>query len=424
MAKRLFSTPKDLLEGYCKLSEPYHLDNNICKPKSGEGRRKVYLLGRILKSGNISLYRYSCVEGKKVRESLKTILCVETSLQVKQENEKKLLFHVTETNRINEDLIRRDANFSPRPKTLLSITDYIRKKAQESLNETGNRHSNFAIFSSLAKHIESCFGNRVSFKDINLSWVRDFIHYLRHDAANINYTRTSDEERRKFPGLSQNTQHRMMANLSTILIDAVKKGYISENPIEKLSKNEKIRAEADTRTFLDIEEVEKLRNTPFIHSKVYSDIKPAFLFACFVGLRYSDLQSLKFSDFIKAKDGLRLRIRMKKTGRLLEVYVPEVAFNLLRNDDGREFVFKLPKNDYANEALKKWAQDAGISGKNLTFHVSRHTAATVLLSYGKPLAVVQEQLGHSKIQTTAVYTKLLDEAKKGAANAMDDIFNK
>ena len=430
MPKKLFSTPKTLFEGYCDLRAPYHLDNDLSKAKAGESRRKVYLMGRVLKSGNISLFRYAFINGKKIRESLGVVLYVETSYTIKTENENKLRLQALTCDRINDDLIRQEADYAPKPKTSYRITDHIKEMAKESLEKTENRHSNFATYSSLAKHIEECFSSdrigglseRLEYKYINEDWLRLFIHYLKNDAKNLNFTRTEDEARRdETKRLSQNTQHRIIANLTSVLKDAVKKGYLKENPLGKIDKSEKIKAETGTRVFLSVEEVNKLRETPFTHSKF--DIKEAFLFACFVGLRYSDLKALRFSNFQEGKEGRKLCIRMKKTGKKLDVYVPNAAFNLLRKDDGREYVFSLPKNDYANECLAKWVKDAGLT-KKVTFHVARHTAATVLLSNGLPIANVQSQLGHTKSQTTEVYAKLLEEAKKQAASTMDRIYNK
>jgi integrase len=87
-------------------------------------------------------------------------------------------------------------------------------------------------------------------------------------------------------------------------------------------------------------------------------------------------------------------------------------------------VFDLPKNDYANESLRKWVKDAGISGKLVTFHVARHTSATLLLSYGVPIAAIQRQLGHTKASTTEIYAELMDKSQYEAASVLDKKFKK
>ncbi|MBR6180109.1 MAG: hypothetical protein IKQ77_02740, partial [Prevotella sp.] len=82
MAKAsLFKTSETLLQGYCDLRRDFHLDNNLTK---GKGGRKVYLLGRVLNSGNISLMRYSCHEGKRAREMLGCVLKIESDWNIKR----------------------------------------------------------------------------------------------------------------------------------------------------------------------------------------------------------------------------------------------------------------------------------------------------------------------------------------------------
>ena len=61
-------------------------------------------------------------------------------------------------------------------------------------------------------------------------------------------------------------------------------------------------------------------------------------------------------------------------------------------------------------AINKMITDANISRKNQNGgHLLRHTAASAMLANGLPLMQVQENLGHSSIQTTEKYLHLLDE---------------
>ena len=79
MAKaKLFNSKEALLEGYCDLNRTPHLDNYLSK---GKGGRKVYLLGRVLPSGNISLMRYSCSNGKRHTAKSSTLIQRLTSMR-------------------------------------------------------------------------------------------------------------------------------------------------------------------------------------------------------------------------------------------------------------------------------------------------------------------------------------------------------
>lgn len=190
--------------------------------------------------------------------------------------------------------------------------------------------------------------------------------------------------------------------------------------MNELNAKEKVPAKKGTREFLSHKEINMLINTPFTHGKY--DIKPSFLFSCYIGLRWSDLKAITRNDIHSDANGKYIDIIMVKTKQHLKVYVPQVALNLLPHAvDNNTPLFCLPKNDYANERLALWIKDAGIE-KKITDHVSRHSNATVLLSSGIPIAVVAKQLGHLKIQTTEIYAKIMDEAQVGAANKMDELF--
>ncbi len=417
----LFKTKEALLEGYCDLERPYHLDNNLSK---GKGGRRVYLLGRVLKSGNISLMRYACNNGKREREILNVILKIETDYNVKHDNEEKLRLQVAACNALNTDLERLEADFKPRIKSKVKLIDFVKKVGDDALEETGNRHSIYATMNSLAKHIEAYAGVDVTFKEIDLDWVLDFIHYLKHDALNVNYIRTSKKEKRKEYKIGQNTQHRIIVNLNYVLKKAVKAKLIVSNPMNDLDKDDKVAAKSGTREYLTEDEVEQLINTPFTHG--HYNIKEAFLFSCFTGLRFSDLKQLKMSDFrIDKKNGRYLKIQMVKTREPLKIFVPDVAFNLLPDvEDEDAPVFSLAKNDYSNQALQRWVKDAGIKDKKITFHCARHSAATILYSSGVPIQTIQKQLGHIKATTTEVYAKMMDEAQSEASKMMDKKFGK
>lgn len=417
MAKKLFKTKDELWEGYTDLSKSFHLDNNLSKGRSG---RKVYLLGRQLKTGNISLYRYSCHDGKRHRDSLDAVLRLEVDNNIKRENEEILRLQVMATNVLNEDLERTESNYTPRIKNNVRLVDYVRKVGDDALAETGNRHSVYAAMWSLRKHIE-IFDADVTFRQIDEDWVRRFIDYLKHDALNLNFTRVNDDDKKKKVKISQNTQHRIIVKLNQVLKMASrgKNRLIASNPMDALDSKEKVSAKPGTREYLDEKEVKILMNTPFKHGK-YS-IKEAFLFACFTGLRYSDLKRVKMSDFDEDENGRFLKITMQKTRQPLKIFVPQIAFDILPKVENDSPLFYLPKNDYANECLRKWCLDARIK-KTVTFHVARHTSATILLSSGIPISIIQKQLGHGKIQTTEIYAKLMDSAQVTASRMFDSKF--
>ena len=61
-----------------------------------------------------------------------------------------------------------------------------------------------------------------------------------------------------------------------------------------------------------------------------------------------------------------------------------------------------------NSYLKEIADICGIK-KNLTFHIARHTFATLCLSKGVPVESVSKILGHTNIKTTQIYAKITNK---------------
>lgn len=420
MAKPLYNTPDELLAGYSDTNRPFRLDNCLSK---GKGGRRVYLIGRVLNSGNISLMRYSCKNGKRVRETLNVVLHLETDLNVKRENEEKVRYHVLETNRINEELERSEAGYIPKSKSKVKLCAFVLKQGDDAAKESGNKRSTFAHMVSLAAHLEICFGKDVTLGDVDEALVRKFVEYLKREALNMNYLRAKDVKRKRKVRLSQNTQNRLIRNLNWALNKARKQKLIFTNPMTLLDADDKVPTKAGEREFLTDDEVEKLMNTP---CRSEYNIKEAFLFSCMTGLRWSDLRRLKMSDFrIDKKFGRYLKIRMVKTKEPLKIYVPDAAFALLPEvDDDEKPIFRLhAQNDHANVHLRRWMKDAGIN-KYISFHCARHTSATMLLSMGLPLSVVQKQLGHLKASTTEIYAKLMDEAQAEASVKMNERFGR
>jgi len=404
--KQLFGDALALMEGY----------SLNAKGKS----RKVYLVGRVLKSGNVALVRYACHAGKRKRVSTGVVLKPESDYTIKRNNEELLRLQNVECDTLNVDLERKDANFSPTPKNNVLLLDYIEKQRDEALRISGNKHSNFASFNALLEHIKR-FDKNIKLGGVDLDWIYNFIHYLKYEALNLNFQKSKDISKNKDVKITQNTQKRLERNLNFILNKAAKSSLIISNPMGKLDRSDKITTKAGTRTYLTKEEVQELVNVPYNGVR---DIKAAFLFSCFTGLRYSDLRCITLADFHKDTIGTYLDISMVKTGERLRVYVPDNALHMIpkRERTNTEAIFDLPKNDAGNVYLRRWIKMAGID-KNITFHCARHTAATLLLSSGLPLAVVSKQLGHLKISTTQIYAKIVDEAQVQAANTMDKIIN-
>ena len=96
----------------------------------------------------------------------------------------------------------------------------------------------------------------------------------------------------------------------------------------------------------------------------------------------------------------------------------------MRNAKQTDKVFNMPliEGNYYNVLLKEWVKSAGIT-KKVTFHVARHTFATLELTAGADLYTTSKLLGHSNVTTTQIYAKIVDKKKAEAVNLVSNLFN-
>ena len=190
--------------------------------------------------------------------------------------------------------------------------------------------------------------------------------------------------------------------------------------MERLKRHELPTKPDSNREYLTIEELRKLIDTPCSKPVV----KQAFLFTCFSGLRYSDVSKLKWGDIQTDNDGKGIiRYKQQKKKKYENLQIADEALKQLPERNGKtddDTIFALSQNGLTNEILAGWVLAAGIK-KRVTFHVARHTNATLLLSLGVPIETVSKQLGHSDIKTTQIYAKVIDKNKREAVSRLDGI---
>jgi integron integrase len=71
-------------------------------------------------------------------------------------------------------------------------------------------------------------------------------------------------------------------------------------------------------------------------------------------------------------------------------------------------------------SMKRLTEQAGID-KKVTCHVLRHSFATHLLEKGRDIRTVQELLGHESVQTTMIYTHVLNDPERSSGSPLDDL---
>ena len=218
-------------------------------------------------------------------------------------------------------------------------------------------------------------------------------------------------------GLGKGTIHTYYNYLAIALNSAVREGQLKENPSGRLDPHTKPGVKESRRDFLTIDEVRLLIDTP-CESAI---LKQAFLFACFTGLRISDVSTLRREDVVDTGKGWQIQKHQQKTGETVYIPLSENALRWLPQGKGAALVFPaLPPTSTLNRYLRRWTREAGIT-KHVTFHVSRHTFATLALTYGADIFTVSKLLGHTNVSTTQIYAKVVDENKRKAVNLIPAI---
>lgn len=228
----------------------------------------------------------------------------------------------------------------------------------------------------------------LDFKDITYTFLKDFEVYLREKGNGIN------------------TVAKHLRQLRTLVNEAINQGYIHADayPFRKF----KIKQEKGRHEFLTPDELKKLENLE-VHDLKLRHVLDAFLFCCYVGLRFSDFCQLTPSNFIRVNGKRWLHFKSIKTGielRLpLHLLFEGKALAILDRNCITEFA-SLGSNSEVNKALSVITSMARIK-KHVTYHTARHTCATLLIHQGVPITTVQKLLGHTSVKTTEIYSEIL-----------------
>ena len=402
--KRLYKTAEELITGY-----------GLPLPSTKRGRktgatdsRKVMLRAKILPSGNVQVYLYSSYKGKPMRSSV-GVLNVEKDESVKNRNVELMRMAEAEAGVRNADAVRLGHGLEPKQKQNIMLSDYLQQLIKGNVFAKSTRTMMLALYN----HIELYKTAEIKISLIDANWIRGFLSYLKNDAHNRN-------SKRKIKPLCPNTIFQLFLVFGFVFAQAQRDAIITRNPIKELNSKERPKQENDVREFLTLEEVSRLIKTPYKDEQV----KCAFLLSVFTGLRWSDIKLLKWEDLHEDENGKYFRVTMKKTAKPICVYLSDIGTKYLptrtkSNDNG--LVFTLPNNTRINAHVRRWCKEAEIT-KQVSFHVARHTFATMMLNNGTSLEVVSKMLGHKKLSTTEIYAKLLNRTIANAAHKQDEIF--
>jgi len=284
--------------------------------------------------------------------------------------------------------------------TLQSLFKFHNDREKHKLNENTLSHY-LTTQRYLSEFINARYHKKdLSLKDVNFKFISDFENFLRD---------YQPEKNKKPIGNTGAMTH--LIRLKKMLNLAISLDWIGKNPF--FGYRIKIRHEA--RQYLNKTELSALEAKTFALPRL-DYVRDLFVFCCYTGLAYIDAISLTPSNIVVGIDnGLWIKTKRNKT--LVPVNTPllpkAVAILKKYETDYRAIsngtLFPLLSNQKMNSYLKEIA-DLCLIDKNLTSHIARHTfATTVTLSNNVPIETVSKMLGHTKIGTTQIYAKVIEQ---------------
>ena len=242
----------------------------------------------------------------------------------------------------------------------------------------------------------------IDIRKVNFDFITEYDFYLRSVRKCAN-----------------NSAVKYLKNFGKIIRICLSNGWLAADPFARY-KNKIKKVE---RVYLTEQEIETMANKELASERL-EQIRDVFLFCCFTGLAYIDVKNLKSCNVVTGVDGDKwISIKRQKTNTPSRIPLLPIASALLNSYRDNPIclntgmLFPVSSNQKMNSYLKEIADFCGIK-KPITFHIARHTfATTVTLLNGIPIESVSKMLGHTNIQTTQHYAKILD-IKFGADMAL------
>jgi site-specific recombinase XerD len=300
---------------------------------------------------------------------------------------------VVTTDTIREIIIGRNRN----SKMLLEVFDYHNNQMRELVDidfATGTMERYNTARSHTKDFIKWKYGlEDLDINKLNYEFVTDMEFYFKTERK-----------------CCHNTAMKYISNVKKVVNICIKNGWLPRDPFfgYKMVKKEVI------REFLSEEEIATVYSKSFPTERL-NLVKDIFIFSCYTGLAYADIEKLKRSEIIIGIDGDKwVSTTRQKTDTASRIPLLPIALEILEKYKNhpkcvnQDLLLPILSNQNMNGYLKEIADLVGIE-KRFTFHCARHTfATTVTLTNGVPIETVSKMLGHRNLKTTQHYAKIID----------------
>lgn len=226
---------------------------------------------------------------------------------------------------------------------------------------------------------------------LNTRFITEFEHYLR---VNDN--------------ICQNTASKYLKNLKKVVRFSVMKEWLQADPFSTF----RCRTTPTERGYLTAQELKTLEEKELCTDRL-NVVRDLFVFCCYTGLAYSDVQKLNQGHLVKDETGADwIMINRTKTGNESVIpLLPQARSILDKYEDHplakyHKRLLPVRSNQKTNEYLREIGNLCGLK-KRITSHLARHTfATTVTLANGVSTETVSKMLGHRSLRTTQIYAKM------------------
>lgn len=347
----------------------------------------VKLRKKSIKGEKASLYLDVYVLGNRHTEFLKLYLFKKPKNVIeKTHNKETQLLAESIRSKRELEINSEEHGFIPTIKRATNFMDYFQKFANEY------KKKDHRLVTGCLNHFKTFLGKDfILSRDINEKLLLAFKEYLNSK-------------------LKGETPANYFSKLKKVLRQALKDKIILENPAEFIinKKNDSIKKE-----ILTSEEIQILANTNCYNI----EIKRAFLFSCMTGLRFCDIELLRWADL----NGNILKISQSKTGVNAIINLNSSAQKILKEQANKnELVFNLPSHNTCLKHLKNWVKNAKIS-KKITWHCARHSFGTNLIFHGADVKTASGLLGHTNMNYTNRYLHEVNSLKQTATDNLPEI---
>jgi site-specific recombinase XerD len=255
----------------------------------------------------------------------------------------------------------------------------------------------------------------IPFKEINTVFLQDFYLFLRNTQF-LRNTRKAGDNIILAKKSGNNNAMKIMQHLRVVFNYIKNSGESFADPFADF----RMKFENKERDYLNQEELTLLQNKTF-GSERLEKVRDVFLFSCYTGLSFCDICDLSKENIKRGMDKhLWIMTKRHKTDIPFKVRLLDIPMAIMEKYEGTQADGKLLpviSNQKMNSYLHEIADICGID-KTITFHVARHSFATLCLTMGMPIESISKMLGHTKIKTTQIYARLIDKKLSDDMNTL------